>query len=131
MRVFPIRIKLANVAAVQRSHDADARKHRRPARRRDQDQRLHGRLPFLGLVFGLRKLRDVVARSSSVTRRRPRGNGIGSSNRRFQPFAALRANVVFPCNQAVGPSGRSGPLLVAALQPCLSGAVMPPHEHVS
>src|SRR5258707_2242004 len=67
--------------------------------------------------------------SSRVTRRRPRGNGIGSLNGRFRPFAALRANVVFPCNQAVGPPGRSGLLLVAALQPCLSGAVMPPHEH--
>src|SRR5258705_1286611 len=32
MRVFPVRIKLANVAEVQRSHDADAREHRRPAR---------------------------------------------------------------------------------------------------
>jgi hypothetical protein len=28
--------------------------------------------------------------------RRPRGNGIGSLNGRFQPLAALRANVVFP-----------------------------------
>jgi hypothetical protein len=31
MMVFPIWIKLANVAAVQRSHDADPREHSRPA----------------------------------------------------------------------------------------------------
>jgi hypothetical protein len=37
MVVLPIRVKLANVAAVQCSHDTDAREHRR-ARRRDQDQ---------------------------------------------------------------------------------------------
>src|SRR5258706_6075074 len=61
MRVFPIRINLANEATVQGSHDADARKQRWPARRRDQDQGFHGRLPLLGLVLGLRKLRDVPA----------------------------------------------------------------------
>src|SRR5258705_11551943 len=61
MRFFPIRIKLANEATVQGSHDADARKQRWPARRRDQDQRFRCRLPLLGLVLGLRKLRDVPA----------------------------------------------------------------------
>jgi hypothetical protein len=54
MRVFPIRIKLANVATVQRPHHTNARKHRRPARLRDQDQRFHRRLPFFGFVLGLR-----------------------------------------------------------------------------
>jgi hypothetical protein len=29
MMIFPIRIEMANVMAVQRPHDADARKHRR------------------------------------------------------------------------------------------------------
>ena len=32
-----------------------------PPRRRDQDQGLHCSLPFLGLVLGLVKPRDVVA----------------------------------------------------------------------
>jgi hypothetical protein len=40
MMVFAVRIKHALNVAVQRSHDADAGKHRRAARRRDQDQRL-------------------------------------------------------------------------------------------
>ncbi len=56
-----IRIEFANVATVQRPHDADAREHRWPARRRHQDQGLHCRLPLCGLVLGLRKLRDVSA----------------------------------------------------------------------
>ena len=45
MMVLSIRVKLANVAAVQRPHDASARKHRWSARRRDQDQRLYCVLP--------------------------------------------------------------------------------------
>ena len=62
MMVFPIRIKHVFNVAVQRPHDADAREHRRSARRRDQDQRLHGGLPLCGgLVLGLRQLGDVVA----------------------------------------------------------------------
>jgi hypothetical protein len=48
-------------------------------------------------MLGLWKLHDMYRpASSSVTSWRPRGNGIGSLNGRFQPFAALRANVVFP-----------------------------------
>ena len=54
-------IKFLNVAAVQRPHDADARKHRRATERRHQDQGFHRRLPFRGRVLGLRQLRDVVA----------------------------------------------------------------------
>ena len=46
---------------IQCLHDADPRQHRRPARRRDQDQGLHRCLPFRRLVLGLRKFRDVVA----------------------------------------------------------------------
>jgi hypothetical protein len=61
MRVFAIGIKLPDDVTVQCPHDPDARKHRRSARRRDQDQRLHCSLPFSGLVFGLRELRDVLA----------------------------------------------------------------------
>jgi len=51
-----IRIEHALDVAVQRSHDADARKHRRHA--------------------------------CNVTSKRPRGNGMGSSNARFQPRSA-------------------------------------------
>jgi len=61
MMRFAIGIKLPLDVAVQRSHGANAREHRRPARGRDQDQGLHSGLPFLGLVLGLRKFRDVVA----------------------------------------------------------------------
>ena len=46
---------------VQGAHDADPRQHGRAATRRNQDQRLHRGLPFRRFVFGLRKLRDVVA----------------------------------------------------------------------
>jgi hypothetical protein len=59
---------------VQRSHDTDPRKHRRPAGRRDQDQDFHRRLPFLGFVFGFRKLRDVYPDSQRI-RRDPLPNG--------------------------------------------------------
>ena len=61
MRIFARGVKLANVAAVQRPHDADTRKHRRAARRRYKDQGLHCGLPLRGLVFSLRKSRDVFA----------------------------------------------------------------------
>jgi hypothetical protein len=47
MMILPIWIEYALNAAVQGSHDADASEHRRPARRRDQDQGFHCRLPFL------------------------------------------------------------------------------------
>jgi hypothetical protein len=53
--------------AVQRSHDADARKHRRAAERRDQDQSLHCGLPLRRRVFGFRELGDVVPASLRVT----------------------------------------------------------------
>jgi hypothetical protein len=46
---------------LQGSHDADARKHRRTARRRDKDQGFHRGLPFLRVVLDLRKLGDVPA----------------------------------------------------------------------
>ena len=59
--ILPIRIKHALNVAVQRSHNADPRKHRRAAGRRDQDQSLHSSLPLRGLVFGLWKPRDVIA----------------------------------------------------------------------
>jgi hypothetical protein len=60
MGVFAIGIKLANDVQVQCPHDANAREHRRPAVRRDQDQGLHRRLPLRGGVLGLRQLGDEI-----------------------------------------------------------------------
>jgi hypothetical protein len=57
--IFPVGIEHAFDVPVQRPHDADPRKHRRPARRRNQDQRFHGRLPFRGFVLGFGKLGNV------------------------------------------------------------------------
>ena len=45
--------------AVQRSHDANAREHRRAAVRRHQDQDLHRRLPLRRHMLGLRELRNI------------------------------------------------------------------------
>src|SRR6266446_9860779 len=61
MSILARGINLPNVVAVQCSHDANAREHRRSARRRHQDQGFHRRLPLRGLMFGLRKSRDVFA----------------------------------------------------------------------
>jgi hypothetical protein len=63
MMLFPIGIEHALDVPVKRLHDADARKHRRPAYAfGDQDQGLNGCLPFLRLVLCFRKLRNVAAR---------------------------------------------------------------------
>jgi hypothetical protein len=59
--LFVIGIKHALNVAVQRPHNADARHHRRAAKRSDWDQGFHGGLPFLGFVLGLRKPCDVCA----------------------------------------------------------------------
>jgi hypothetical protein len=61
MVVFTIWIKLATVAAVQCPHDANARKHRRTARRRDHDQRFHCSLSLRDLMLGFREFGDVIA----------------------------------------------------------------------
>jgi hypothetical protein len=61
MMVFPIRIEHPLDPAIQSPHDANPRKHRRTAQRRDQNQGFRRRLPFSGLMLGLRKLCDVVA----------------------------------------------------------------------
>lgn len=61
MMLFASWIKHPFDVAVQCLHDADPREHRRAAVCRDQDQRFHRRLPLLGLMLGLPKLRDVVA----------------------------------------------------------------------
>jgi hypothetical protein len=59
MMLFVIGIKHPLNVAVQGPHDADAREHRRAARRRDQDQRFHCRLPLL-LMFRSRRVRSAV-----------------------------------------------------------------------
>jgi hypothetical protein len=45
---------------VQHSHYANPREHRWPVLLSDQEQRLHRSLPFIGLVFCLGQLGDVV-----------------------------------------------------------------------
>ena len=57
VRLFARWIEDALNMVVQRPHDADARKHRRAAQRRHQNQSL--RLPLGSRVPGFRKLRDV------------------------------------------------------------------------
>jgi hypothetical protein len=61
MMRFAVQIELANMVAVQRPHDADAREHRRAAVCRHQDQGFHCSLPLGSRMLSLRKLRDVVA----------------------------------------------------------------------
>jgi hypothetical protein len=51
MMILSLRVKHPLDVTVQCPHDADARKHRGSAQRRDQDQHLHRRLPFLGSVL--------------------------------------------------------------------------------
>jgi hypothetical protein len=63
-----IRVELANLVTVQGLHDADPRQHCRAAFRRDQDQGLRRRLPFRRFVLRFRKLRDVGAGISPLTR---------------------------------------------------------------
>jgi hypothetical protein len=75
---------------VQRPHDADARKHRRSARRRDQDQRLHCCLPLRGLMRGPRKFRDVLAGILEGDEAAPAGQGYGIFKPSF-PAAMRRA----------------------------------------
>ncbi len=89
MMVFPIRIKHVFNVAVQRPHDADAREHRRSARRRDQDQGLHCCLPFPGLVFDLRKLRDVVAGIF-------KGDKLATARRRYRLVKRSRCGLTAP-----------------------------------
>jgi hypothetical protein len=61
MMVFAVRIEDVLDATVQRPHDADPRKHRRPAKCRDQDQGFRRSLPLRSLMLSLRKLGDVPA----------------------------------------------------------------------
>src|ERR1700730_10100152 len=92
MRVFAIGIEHALAVSVQGPHDADPREHRRAADRRDQEQRFDRCLPFLDLLFGLRKLLDMsggILESDELAAAGQRGSGIGSSNSRFQPRSLM------------------------------------------
>jgi hypothetical protein len=57
--------------------------------RRGLDQDFAGSLPFLKILFGFR-----LAASLSVTSRRPRGRGIGSSKGRDQPLSVIAGHLV-------------------------------------
>jgi len=61
MRVLPLRVEHALDVAVQCSHHTNPCEHRRAARGRDQDQRLHCCLPLRGLMLVFRKPRDEFA----------------------------------------------------------------------
>jgi hypothetical protein len=61
MMWFAVQIELANIVAVQCLHHADPREHRRPVKLYNQQQRFHRCLPFVGVVFCLGQLGDVVA----------------------------------------------------------------------
>ena len=60
MMFFAVGIELPNDVTVQRPHDADPGQHRRAAGLCNEDQRLHGSLPFGRGVLRLRQLSDVV-----------------------------------------------------------------------
>jgi hypothetical protein len=92
MMVFPIRLKLANVAPVQCPRDTDASKHRRAARRRNQDQGFHRRLPLRRRVRGLRKLGDVLAgvlKGDEVATARQRSTANALNRRLFRKYSFL------------------------------------------
>jgi hypothetical protein len=61
MLVFAIGVENSLDAAVQRSHDANACKHRRAVKLHHKQQTFHCRSPFGRFVLSLRKLGDVVA----------------------------------------------------------------------
>jgi hypothetical protein len=60
MMIFARRIKHPLNVSIERSYDANACQHRRPALAfGDQDQDFNGSLPLLELLFGLRELLDI------------------------------------------------------------------------
>jgi hypothetical protein len=67
--------------AVQSSHDADPRKHRRAVKFLNQQKRLHGGLPSSASCSALGSLVMKSAASRSVISGFRRGNMIGSKNR--------------------------------------------------
>jgi hypothetical protein len=100
MKLFARRFEHALAEAVQRSHDADPRQHRRAVALGTEQQCLGRRLPFRRLVLGLGQLRDVASGIFSVTSARPLGTRIGSSKARSQPLLT--------CAVSVGRHGAAG-----------------------
>jgi hypothetical protein len=100
MMLFARRIEHALAVAIQRSHDADPRQHRRAVALGTEQQCLGRRLPFRRLVLGLGQLRDVASGIFSVTSARPLGTRIGSSKARSQPLLT--------CAVSVGRHGAAG-----------------------
>ena len=60
MLVFPRRVEHALDVAIQSPHYADAREQRWPVKFRDQQQRFHRGLPFVGIVFRFQQFRYVL-----------------------------------------------------------------------
>jgi hypothetical protein len=71
MRVFAVLIEDALYVAVQRSHDADPRKHRWPVPLDHQHQGLDRGLPFGENRFPFRQASDVVTRVPQRDQRSP------------------------------------------------------------
>jgi hypothetical protein len=95
--------RIGRPLAVQRSHDADPHKHRRPAEIGDQNQGFHCGLPLRGGVDMLRKTDDLVA--GVLTRIPPPGRAIGLVNSRAQPPLMAPALLV-ELDARAGRSGR-------------------------
>jgi len=80
-----IGIEHALDVAVQRPHDPDPRKHRRPAQCRHEDEGLQCDLPFRCLVFGSGSRRQVdhgTKMANAMKKRAPIGDGINIGPRR-------------------------------------------------
>ena len=71
MGVFAIRIECPLDVAVQRPQHTHARVHQGPAVFGGHDKRLDRGLPFVALLFGLRKSGDVVAGIAQSHQRAP------------------------------------------------------------
>jgi hypothetical protein len=90
------------LVTTESSQHPDPRKHRRPARRRDQDQGLHRRLPFKALhtlsarrlALGLGKLRDV---GPGILERHARRRRAAESDRRNAAAIPFPASVPTYC----------------------------------
>jgi len=93
------------------------REHRRSARRRDQDQGFHGRLPFRGLMLGLRQLHNVgagVLQRDELALARQRDWIIETtfpaavSHSRASPAACARADRSDDISRRSNPADRAG-----------------------
>jgi hypothetical protein len=80
MCLFAIGIEHPLDVTVQRPHDADPGQHRGTAGLCNEDERLHGGLPFGRGVLRLRQLHDVVGSVPQGEEQAITGSGIGSSN---------------------------------------------------